>query len=61
MLVPPAEGEDISSDSDKVYEYPKYSGYKYRSMRTINMTQGMPALWFIYEITPVKVHYNVFY
>jgi hypothetical protein len=42
-------------------KYPVYKGYKYRSMKTVAPTGGMNAIWFIYEITPVEIHYNVFY
>lgn len=48
-------------DGFPVESYPVYTGYKYRSMRTIAQTGGMNALWFIYDITPVEIHYNVFY
>lgn len=30
-------------------------------MKTVAPTGGMNAIWFIYEITPVEIHYNVFY
>ena len=42
-------------------QYPVYTGYKYRSMKTSAATGGMNAVWFMYDITPVEIHYNVFY
>ena len=30
-------------------------------MRTVLMTGGMGAVWFKYEIAPIKVHYTCFY
>jgi len=46
---------------DETEKYPTYTGYKYRSMKTMAPTGGMNAIWFIYDITPVEIHYNVFY
>lgn len=42
-------------------QYPVYTGYKYRSMKTVAATGGMNAVWFMYDITPIEIHYNVFY
>lgn len=39
----------------------KHSGYEYRSMKTILSTPGMGAVWFKYDISPIKVHYNMYY
>lgn len=39
----------------------KHSGYEYRSMKTILTTHGMGAVWFKYDISPIKVHYTMFY
>lgn len=37
-----------------------YSGFQYRAMRSIMMTGGMGAVWFKYEISPIKVHYTLY-
>lgn len=42
-------------------QYPMYTGYKYRSMKMESPTNGMNSVWFIYNITPVEIHYNVFF
>jgi hypothetical protein len=42
-------------------QYPVYTGYKYRSMKMESPTNGMNSVWFIYNITPVEIHYNVFF
>ena len=38
----------------------KVSGYEYRSMKTVLTTYGMGAVWFKYEISPIKVHYGLY-
>lgn len=50
-----------SKSGQEEEQYPVYTGYKYRSMRTVQQTGGMNAIWFMYDITPVEIHYNVFY
>ena len=51
----------VPSKSEETEQFPVYTGYKYRSMRTVQQTGGMNAIWFMYDITPVEIHYNVFY
>lgn len=36
------------------------SGYEYRSMKTQLTTHGMGAVWFKYDVSPIKVHYNMY-
>lgn len=40
---------------------PTYSHFAYRSMETAFATSSMPAIWFKYNISPVKVNYTLFY
>lgn len=39
----------------------KYHAFQYRAMKTVLATGGMGAVWFKYEISPVEVHYNMYY
>ena len=48
-------------DGSTEESYPVYTGFKYRSMRTVGPTGGMNSIWFMYDITPVEIHYNVFF
>lgn len=50
-----------AEDGTMKEEYPQYKGYKYRSMKTTAATGGMNSVWFMYDITPVEIHYNVSY
>ena len=47
------ENLDVGPDS-------RISGYEYRSMKTVLTTYGMGAVWFKYEISPIKVHYGLY-
>ena len=38
-----------------------YSGFEYRSMKTTLITGGMGAIWFKYDISPLKVHYTMYH
>jgi len=37
------------------------SAFKYRTMTTIGATNGMPAIFFNYDISPLRIHYTVSY
>ena len=50
------EYEDKTRKDDKG-EHSVQSGFEYRSMKTVLTTGGMGAVWFKYDIAPVKVHY----
>lgn len=56
-----AEFEDTTSSKDTKGQYPTQSGFEYRSMKTVLSTHGMGAVWFKYEIAPVKVRYSMYY
>jgi len=58
-----AEYEDTESPQVQSDGQPRemQSGYEYRSMKSVLTTHGMGAVWFKYDIAPVKVHYKMFH
>lgn len=56
-----AEYEDTESPLDENKEHSMASSYEYRSMKTILTTHGMGAVWFKYDIAPLKVHYRMYH
>lgn len=54
-----AEYEDTTNYSHNG-THPLHSAFEYRSMKTVLTTHSMGAVWFKYEIAPLKVHYAMY-
>ena len=48
--------DSTSPSSPKTYE-----GYKHRTSRSLLAQMGLPAIFFRYELSPIKLRYNVSY
>lgn len=53
-----AEYEDTTNTRDG--KHPQHSAFEYRSMKTVLTTHSMGAVWFKYDIAPLKVHYAMY-
>lgn len=45
-------------DKTAAKEY-KFEGFQFRSSQTIKFGGGMPAIWFRYELSPIRIQYNI--
>lgn len=41
--------------------YSLYEGYKYRASKSILATMSAPAIFFRYELSPIKIKYDISY
>jgi hypothetical protein len=48
------ETSESAKASNQVFE-----GYQYRTSQTIKMSQGMPAIFFRYELSPIRIQYTI--
>ena len=48
------------SDEDKDGVYQVYEAFRFRSSQTIKPDQGMPAIFFRYELSPIRIQYTMY-
>ena len=48
-----------STSSSAKETLPKYEGFQFRSSQTIKMGMGMPAIYFRYELSPIRIQYTI--
>ena len=47
------------SQKDEKDDLPKYEAFRFRSSQTIKLDQGMPAIFFRYELSPIRIQYTM--
>lgn len=52
--------DKTSTKEDEKGNLQVYEAFRFRSSQTIKLDQGMPAIFFRYELSPIRIQYTMY-